>query len=66
MANAAYKLQKRNEAMTEVVRMPHRGHSLTIDAGWREVAVKSLEFVRRFSAPRLPAMRANISEELRS
>ena len=66
MANAAYKLQKRNEAMTEVVRMPHRGHSLTIDAGWREVAEKSLEFVRRFSAPRLPAMRENIGKELRS
>ena len=66
MAKAAYKLQKRNEAMTEIIRMPHRGHSLTIDAGWREVAGKALEFVRRFSAPRLPAMRADILKELRS
>jgi hypothetical protein len=29
--------------------MPGRGHSLTIDAGWREVAEKSLEFVKRFT-----------------
>jgi uncharacterized cupin superfamily protein len=25
-----------------------RGHSLTIDSGWREVADKALEFVQRF------------------
>ena len=29
--------------------MPDRGHALTIDAGWREVAETSLEFVRRFA-----------------
>jgi len=39
---------------------------LTIDAGWREVAGKSLEFLRRFGAFRLPAMRADLREELRS
>jgi hypothetical protein len=27
--------------------MPGRGHSLTIDAGWHEVAEKALEFVGR-------------------
>jgi hypothetical protein len=37
-ANAAYKLQRHNPAVTEIVRMPNRGHSLTIDHGWREVA----------------------------
>jgi len=26
--------------------MPGRGHSLTIDAGWRKVAGKALEFVK--------------------
>ena len=26
-----------------------RGHALTIDAGWREVAEKALEFVKRFA-----------------
>jgi len=36
--------------------MPERGHSLTIDAGWREVAEKSLGFAQRFITPRvLPA-----------
>jgi non-heme chloroperoxidase len=50
IANAAYKKQKRNKGVTEIVKMPGRGHSLTIDAGWREVAEKALEFVRRFTA----------------
>jgi pimeloyl-ACP methyl ester carboxylesterase len=49
IANAAYKKQKRNEAVTEIIKMPNRGHALTIDAGWREVAVKALEFVNRFT-----------------
>jgi hypothetical protein len=35
--------------VTEIVKMPGRGHSLTIDAGWREVAEKALEFVGRFT-----------------
>jgi pimeloyl-ACP methyl ester carboxylesterase len=49
IANAAYKKQKRNPGVTEIVKMPGRGHALTIDAGWREVAETSLEFVRRFT-----------------
>ncbi len=49
IANAAYKKQKRNPGVTEIVKMPGRGHALTIDAGWREVAETSLEFVRRFA-----------------
>lgn len=48
IANAAYKKQRRNEAVTEIVRIPHRGHSLTIDSGWREVADEALAFVKRF------------------
>jgi len=28
--------------------MPGRGHSLTIDHGWREVAETALQFVQRF------------------
>ncbi len=27
---------------------PNRGHSLTIDSGWRDVADRSLEFIKRF------------------
>jgi pimeloyl-ACP methyl ester carboxylesterase len=49
IANAAYKKQKRNRSVTEIVKMSGRGHTLTIDAGWREVAGKVLEFVKRFA-----------------
>jgi non-heme chloroperoxidase len=49
IANATYKKQKRNESVTEIVKMPGRGHSLTIDAGWREVAEKALAFLKRFA-----------------
>ena len=49
IANAAYKKQKRNGSVTEIVKMPGRGHSLTIDVGWREVADKALDFVKRFA-----------------
>jgi pimeloyl-ACP methyl ester carboxylesterase len=49
IANAAYKRQKRNPAVTEIVKMPNRGHSLTIDHGWREVAETALTFVKRFT-----------------
>ena len=35
--------------MTEIVKMRGRGHALTIDKGWREVAEKALEFVKRFT-----------------
>jgi non-heme chloroperoxidase len=49
IANAAYKRQSRNAAATEITKMPNRGHSLTIDSGWREVADTALEFVQRFT-----------------
>jgi non-heme chloroperoxidase len=48
IANGAYKRQRHNEAVTEIVKIPNRGHSLTIDSGWREVAQKALDFVKRF------------------
>jgi non-heme chloroperoxidase len=35
--------------VTEIVKLEGRGHALTIDHGWREVADTALEFVRRFS-----------------
>jgi non-heme chloroperoxidase len=38
IANAAYKKQKRNKGVTEIVKVAGRGHSLTIDHGWRDVA----------------------------
>jgi pimeloyl-ACP methyl ester carboxylesterase len=47
IANAAYKRQSRNPGVTEIVKVPNRGHSLTIDHGWREVAQTALDFVVR-------------------
>jgi non-heme chloroperoxidase len=49
IANASYKKQQRNDAVTEIVEMPNRGHALTIDSGWREVADTALAFARRFA-----------------
>jgi len=51
IANASYKQQKKNPGVTEIVKIPGRGHSLTIDGGWREVADISLAFVQRFVTP---------------
>jgi non-heme chloroperoxidase len=54
VTNAAYKRQQRNKNVTEIVEIPRRGHSLTIDDGWRDVAGAALAFVRRFT-PAQPA-----------
>ncbi|MEU7605136.1 alpha/beta hydrolase [Streptomyces sp. NPDC041003] len=52
IANASYKKQAYNaHAVTEITELPDRGHSLTIDHGWREVADTALTFVRRFADP---------------
>jgi non-heme chloroperoxidase len=48
IANASFKQQKGNKGVTEIVEIPNRGHALTIDSGWREVADKALAFVQRF------------------
>jgi pimeloyl-ACP methyl ester carboxylesterase len=52
MANAAFRLQSRNPGVTEIAKIPNRGHSLTIDHGWREVAETALAFVKRYAEPR--------------
>jgi pimeloyl-ACP methyl ester carboxylesterase len=49
IANATYKRQRRNEGVTEFALIPNRGHALTIDSGWREVAETALAFVKRFA-----------------
>jgi non-heme chloroperoxidase len=49
LANAAYEHQLKNPGVTEFAEIPGRGHSLTIDDGWQEVAETALSFVRRFS-----------------
>jgi non-heme chloroperoxidase len=48
IANAAFKKQRRNDGVTEIARVRERGHALTIDNGWREVADMALAFVKRF------------------
>ena len=48
IANASYKRQQSNPGVTEIQKVAGRGHSLTIDSGWREVAELSLAFVKRF------------------
>src|ERR687898_1125028 len=57
IAKAAYKRQRRNPGVTEIVKIPNRGHALTIDHGWREVAEKALAFVERF-VPATPTEQA--------
>jgi pimeloyl-ACP methyl ester carboxylesterase len=47
IANAAYKKQSKNSNTTEIVEIPNRGHALTIDNGWHEVAQTALDFVKR-------------------
>jgi len=48
IANASYKRQKRNQGVTEIKEIPDRGHALTIDSGWKEVADTALAFIKRF------------------
>jgi non-heme chloroperoxidase len=50
ISHASYKLQQRNTGLTDFVEIPNRGHALTIDHGWREVADTALAFVRRQSS----------------
>jgi pimeloyl-ACP methyl ester carboxylesterase len=52
IANASYKRQRRNPGVTELAKIPNRGHALTIDHGWQEVAQTALDFVKRFVPPR--------------
>ncbi|GLZ48867.1 alpha/beta hydrolase [Actinomycetospora sp. NBRC 106375] len=48
LTHAAYQQYADNPATTEIIEIPGRGHALTIDHGWREVAETALTFVRRF------------------
>jgi non-heme chloroperoxidase len=48
IANASFKKQHRNQGVTEIASVAGRGHSLTIDGGWRDVAETALQFIKRF------------------
>jgi non-heme chloroperoxidase len=49
LAHAAYERQRKNPGVTEFTEIPGRGHALTIDDGWQEVADTALSFVRQFT-----------------
>ncbi len=45
IAHASYKQQEKNPGVTDIRQIPNRGHSLTIDHRWREVAHTALAFI---------------------
>lgn len=45
IAHASFKQQQKNPGLTEIREMSGRGHSLTIDHGWRDVAETALSFI---------------------
>ena len=49
ISDATFSKQSKNKDVTEFVEIPGRGHALTIDSGWREVADTALTFVQRFA-----------------
>ena len=49
VAKASFQLEDRLGLITDFLEMPDRGHSLTIDHGWREVADKTLEYIRHYA-----------------
>jgi pimeloyl-ACP methyl ester carboxylesterase len=53
VSRAAFEQQQRNIGVTEFVEMHDRGHALTIDHGWRDVAETALTFIRRFVTARV-------------
>jgi pimeloyl-ACP methyl ester carboxylesterase len=48
VTHASFERQLLNKGVTEILKIPDRGHALTIDNGWHYVAGKALEFVERF------------------
>jgi non-heme chloroperoxidase len=46
LANAAFKRQRRNPGVTELVEIPDAGHSLVIDSRWSATADAALAFLR--------------------
>jgi len=50
ITEATFKIQsKHNSGVTEIERIPGRGHSLVIDNRWKEVADVAVKFVQRFT-----------------
>lgn len=49
LSHAAFKRQEGNASVTEFLEIKGRGHALTIDSAWREVAETVLAFIKRFA-----------------
>jgi non-heme chloroperoxidase len=49
LSHAAFTREQRNPGVTVFAEIPGRGHALTIDSCWREVAQTALAFIRRFT-----------------
>ncbi|MEU8606597.1 alpha/beta hydrolase [Actinoplanes sp. NPDC048791] len=47
ITKATAKQYRHSTAVTDVIVFPDRGHSLTIDSGWREVATTALEWLQK-------------------
>jgi pimeloyl-ACP methyl ester carboxylesterase len=45
ISKSAYKKYRKSEASTELIEFEDRGHSLTIDSGWRDVAERVLSWL---------------------
>jgi len=46
VSRSAYKLYRKSPSVTEYKVFPDRGHSLTVDSGWKEVANASLTWLK--------------------
>jgi len=46
ISNASFRKQRRNPGLTEIAEISNRGHALTIDSGWREVADTVLAWLK--------------------
>ena len=57
IVSASYEREKRNVGLTEIERIPDRGHSLTIDHGWKEVAEAALAFVEEHAPAKVAAQK---------
>ena len=51
VSKATYKLYGKSAAVTEFREFPDRGHSLTVDSGWREVAQAALDWLANQGIP---------------
>lgn len=55
IVSAEFERQKRNSGVTEIAEVPGRGHSLTIDSGWRGVAELAAKFLLQHAPPSKPS-----------